>query len=493
MRGLIALAILVSLVTTASNQPASATGREAGISVEAGVRAGLQDGGTVAVIVSLVEPASAAGRPEELDARRSQVAALQADVLAAAGGFELERRYEVVAALAGRIDERGLARLEANPNVLAVSLDREVHVALGESVPQIGATIAHNGGVTGAGAAVAVLDTGIDGNHADLSDDLLSEACFLEAELGPCHNGQPSDSGPGAADDDHGHGTHVSGIVTSGGVVSPPGVAPDAGIHAYKVLNDEGTGSMGDILAAMDDVIVNHPGTDAINLSLSDGLIHAPGSCDGDIPSFDSTVAALRAGGTVVLAAAGNGADKTGTGYPACVSTVLSVGAVYDANLGTVTFMVCEDATSAVDQVTCFSNSDSSLGLLAPGCQTLSSSPGGGAALACGTSMATPHVAGAVALLRDDDPTLIAIAIESCLQSTGLPVTDPANGVTTQRIRVDQALGCSGGSPVGGIAGLPDVAGPATGGGRDALVWLAAGALALLAAAWLARRGLRRA
>lgn len=90
----------------------------------------------------------------------------------------------------------------------------------------------------------------------------------------------------------------------------------------------------------------------------------------------------------------------------------------------------------------CFSNSNASLDLIAPGCSTTSSAPGGGTAGLCGTSMATPHAASAAALLPDTDATLTPDGIEACLEGTGVPTTDAANGVTTPRVDALAALTC---------------------------------------------------
>lgn len=184
---------------------------------------------------------------------------------------------------------------------------------------------------------VAVLDTGIDTDHPDLADDLLSEECYLAAPglSSACPDGSTQQRAPGAAEDDslNGHGSHVSGIITSGGVVGPPGVAPDAGISAYKVLDALADGVASDVLAAANHIIINYPGTDLVNLSLGTALF-APGTCDGLIPAVDAAINTLRAGGTTIFAASHNQSPKTSMTYPACISTVVSEGAMYDANLG---------------------------------------------------------------------------------------------------------------------------------------------------------------
>ncbi len=467
-----------------------------GAVVQPAVRQALARQPTVRVLITLREPLALRSAQLDVDALRAQVATTQAAVLAdlPPPDFDLARRYQAVPALAGQVNADGLAALATHPEVVDVALDRKMRATLGESVAQINADDAHNLGLTGDGVVAAVLDTGIDTDHPDLADDLLSERCFLfDPGPGPCSNGLPEDSGPGSAEDDNGHGTHVSGIITSGGLVGPQGVAPDTGIRAYKVLDSNGSGVLSDILAAADDIIVNFPETDLINLSLGDDVNHAPGSCDGLIPALDAAIDTLRAGGTTIIASSGNDAFKDGMSYPACLSTVVSVGAVYDADVGSATFSVCSDETTAQDQIICFSDSDDSLDLLAPGCVTTSSVPGGGTAGFCGTSMAAPHAAGAAALALQNDPALSPNGLEACLKISGVPLLDEANGVTTPRIDALAALSCGDPSPVGGIAESPEVSGtplvnPDPGAGvtlPGVVFWTAfVGVIALSSAGW---------
>ncbi len=455
---------------------------------------------TVRVLVTLREPLALRAAQLDVDALRAQVATTQAAVLAdlPPPDFDLARRYQAVPALAGQVNADGLAALAAHPEVVDVGLDKEVRATLGESVAQINADDAHDLGLTGDSVVATVLDTGIDTDYPDLADDLLSEHCFLfNPGPGPCSNGLPEESGPGSAEDDNGHGTHVSGIITSGGLISPTGVAPDTSIHAYKVLDSTGSGVLSDVLAAADHIIVNIPETDLINLSLGDGANHAPGSCDGLIPAVDAAIDTLRAGGTTIIASSGNEGFKDGMGYPACLSTVISVGAVYDADVGSFTFSVCSDGTTAQDQIICFSNSDESLDLLAPGCVTTSSVPGGGTAGFCGTSMAAPHAVGAAALVLQNDPALSPDGLKACLKTSGVPLLDAANGVTTPRIDALDALGCGGLSPVGGIAESPTVLEAPLVHGRpgadvtlpSVVFWTAlVGAIAICSAGWYVMR-----
>ncbi len=239
--GLLALAALFAPAD--SEVAAGPSGGHVGVRPEVLDALGQQP--EVAVIVSLREP-QAVSVPPNVAALKHEVAASQGRVLSVltTSDFTVTHQYEAVPALAGRVATSGVDKLAAHPDVVSIAIDAEVHASLAESVPLIGADVVQAGGITGAGIEVAVLDTGIDTDHPDLSDDLLSEECFLTG-FGlsgcPVPGAPPTCSGTGCAEDDDDHGSHVSGIITSGGVVASVGVAPDAGIRAYKVLDSTGT------------------------------------------------------------------------------------------------------------------------------------------------------------------------------------------------------------------------------------------------------------
>ena len=183
-------------------------------------------------------------------ARRVIVEASQERVLRTlpSGSFRPKRRYRSLSGFAGWAQPAAIDALARHPDVATIYLDRTVHATLAQGVGLIDASSAHAAGITGVGVKVAVLDTGIDTNHPDLQDDLLAEHCFCDNHPSPnfacCPGGGPEEA---SAEDDEGHGTGVSGIITSGGVVASPGAAPDAGIVAVKVLSSTGSGSFSDV------------------------------------------------------------------------------------------------------------------------------------------------------------------------------------------------------------------------------------------------------
>jgi len=424
--GVLALALCVGCAP--GSQPRAAK-------VESEVEAILRVAGRAPVIVILAE--SDAWTTES--ARRGGIAAARDGVLAslAPGDFVLGQQWVYVSGFAGELSQAGLARLSANPDVLRIGLDRKVHGYTAESVPLIRADETRSLGFIGRGVTVAVLDTGIDGRHPDLRDTIVDEQCFCAS---CCPNGTSRQSGAGSANDDNGHGTNVSGIIASAGRVAPVGVAPGAGLVAIRVLGPSG-GSTSTIVSALE-YVLERPHIKVVNMSLGGGgpFTTVCDSADASTMAFGAVIGRLRAQGTLSVVAAGNEGFSTGVSSPACTLAALAVGAVYDQNVGGIAWNTCPDPTTAADQVTCFSNSSALVELLAPGALTTSSGPGGGTLTEGGTSQATPHVAGAAAVLLQARPGLAPGEIIAVLSQTGVPITDRKNGLAVPRINLRAAL-----------------------------------------------------
>ncbi len=406
---------------------------QAGPFVQQEVRTELASKPTTAVLITLHEPPGITGLPPNSPASRQAIAAQKQGVLAgvAESEFTITRVYQVLPILAGELSSSGLAKLSAHPEVASVTVDAVGSIATDTSLPLIHAPEVHANGITGEGIVVAVLDTGADIDHPDLQDGILYQACFAS----------DCDESDDPGDDEHGHGTNVTGIITSDGIIAPLGVAPDAKIAVYRVLNRSGFGSFSDWIAALDDIIANHPEVNAVNMSLQ-----SPSDCPA--PALSLAIGTLRDMGVATFISSGNQGNKDALTIPACVTEAISVGATYDDNIGSIDGWKsdCTDETTAPDQVACWSNSDSTLDLVAPGARITSTSLGDGTITFMGTSQAAPHAAGVAALLYQAFPDITVDELEARMKSTGTLVTDdlndddPSTNRTTPRVDARVAL-----------------------------------------------------
>ena len=352
--------------------------------------------------------------------------------------YHVIARWKHIPAMAIEIEPSEMPRVLADPAVDRADLDVGGKGSLAQSIPLIGGDKVHALGFTGKGITVALLDTGIDETHPDLAGRIVDEHCFCfnSDGSGCCPNGQIEQSGPGAAKDDHGHGSNVAGIIGSRGIVSSVGVAPGVNYVVVKVLDRNNRFlSTVQVLNALDWLIDTHPEVRAINMSLGTDALFA-GYCDSSTAytqAFASAINTLRSGGALSVVSSGNDSSANGMEAPACIHAAISVGAVYDSNFGPSGFF-CTDATTAADKITCFTNSNSTLDMLAPGAAITSDYLNGGLSTFYGTSQAAPHVTGSIAILLEVRPSLTLDDIENVMKATGKPIFDMRNGVTTPRL-----------------------------------------------------------
>jgi subtilisin family serine protease len=222
-----------------------------------------------------------------------------------------------------------------------------------------------NAGAKGAGVTVAVLDTGIDTDHSELAADYKGGYDFVNND--------------GSPEDDAGHGTHVSGIIAAddneSGIV---GVAPDAGLVAVKVLNRRGSGYLSWIIDGINWVIANK---DAYDIEVANMSFGGPGTSD----ALHTAIQNLYNAGVTIAVSAGN--DGTNAAY--------FIPASYDE-------VICVSAIDGSDNFAYFSNWGETIELTAPGVSINSCWLRGRYKAMSGTSMSSPHVAGAAALWLDD-------------------------------------------------------------------------------------------
>ncbi len=346
------------------------------------------------------------------------------------------RRYENLPVIAMRVDAAALAAAKGYDAGVRIWRDLPVVPYLDDSGPMVGAHKAHRGGHTGKGTFVAVVDTGVDVNHPFIAGRPVAEACFSNR----CPNGAQRMVGPGAARPVDAHGTHVAGIVL-GRSAEMAGVAPEAGLIAVNVfsrVNGRVGASNSTVLGALDWLIrVARTGQvriASINMSLGSPM-HNTRPCRDRI--YELAVRLLAREGVVIVAAAGNEGQSRGISHPACVSGIVSVGAID------------KDA-----EVADFSNSAPILDLLAPGVDILSAVPrsredGAPFREFPGTSMAAPHVAGAFAVLRQALPEGSLPALYRVLVGTGRKIVDERNGIRKPLLNVAGALEALGAREAG--------------------------------------------
>ncbi|MFG1704545.1 S8 family serine peptidase [Nonomuraea sp. M3C6] len=404
------------------------------------------DGGSERAIVELTDPGQNAPVA-------SQAAAESVDVV-------LQPPSQSFMVVEGTAEE--LAKLAEDPRVTSIHRDRTYTPAeVSPNLKLIGADQAHGKGLTGTGQAVAVLDTGIDLDHPWFTGRIVAEACFSSVEESGveslCPNGQPEQTGAGAADATTAkcladgvnlceHGTHVAGIAAGSG-----GVAPGANIVAVQVfsrLNDEGIcGEPSCLLAfesslrqAMDYVTTLNQPIAAVNLSLGGELSETDCDASEEGAIFKPKIDALLGKGIATVVAAGNEFFE-GASYPACISTAVAVGA-NDNN----------------DVIADFSNRGALVDLFAPGVDIESSVPDNATAVHSGTSMATPHVAGALALMKQASPQTPMADLVNTLKTTGRPYVYDANGAQVTTPRLDLAAALAGAAPQPPITQAPNPA-----------------------------------
>ncbi|HRD65088.1 MAG TPA: S8 family serine peptidase [Candidatus Competibacter sp.] len=326
--------------------------------------------------------------------------------------ISVQREYSHLPMLSVRLrSPAALRALLKQPRVKAIYSIVELRLMLAQSLPLINQPETAAQGGNGAGTTVAVIDSGV--NYT------LPAFGSCSAPGGSCKVIFAGTFPGNTYFDEVGHGTNVAGIVL--------GVAPGARIAALDVTVSGGTLNNQAIIDAINWAIANKTAYNivAMNLSLSGGHFAAP--CPtGGIMGLAAPITLARAAGILAAVASGNEGYKDSIGEPACVPAAVSVGAVYDANIGSNT--ACGDWTTQADQVTCFSNSASFLTLLAPG--MLITAAG---ITQQGTSQAAPHVAGAIAVLRAAYPSESLDATVARMTSTGVPIGD-VNGIVTPRL-----------------------------------------------------------
>jgi subtilisin family serine protease len=306
------------------------------------------------------------------------------------------------------------------PYVEYVVEDKMVHVSDNTSNTLIQADKVWNQySITGQGIVIGIIDTGIDYTHPDIGGGMGNGFKVM--------GGYDFVNGDSDPMDDHGHGTHVAGIAAANGSTLK-GVAPDARLMAFKVLDKNGSGYDSWILAGIErsiDPDQNPATNDHVNVvNMSLGRL-----ADGPDPLSEAVENAVSAGIVFAIAAGNDGAYQT-IASPGIAPSAITVG-----------------ATDASDALANFSSKGPARGtytlkpdLVAPGVGIYSLAPGGKYATMNGTSMASPHVAGAAALILQMHPSWTPLQVKSALMENTKSLLASPYDVGTGRLDVFQAI-----------------------------------------------------
>jgi len=439
------------------------------------------DGGAAEaeVIVNLASPA---GKPvrHEWDSKprlaqwHRNIKTRQDEVLGALGegDFKVRRRYENLSAFSGHVTRRGLEKLARHPRVASIELSRQRREHLAQGIPLMNAAI-YRSTYNGSGISVAIVDSGVDYTHPRLGGGGFPNTKVIGGHDFGDNDGNPIPGG-------NAHGTACAGIAagdlgTTGDYIG--GVAPNAKIYALKITSgSSGSASDADIVAAWD-WCVTHKNDDPANpilvISTSFGGDRYTTACDAGQSAYFTAANNAVAAGITVLASSGNEGYCNSLASPACISSVISVGAVYDAAYASTTTFCVEDVSCVskspdgscfsgwshseapqADKVTGYSNAAGFLDVLAPShrCDTTDIVGTGGYGTGDyaqgfgGTSAACPYAAGAVAALQSAARAtrgqfLTPAEVRMILTTTGDLVRDTKNTtITKPRVNLGRAI-----------------------------------------------------
>jgi uncharacterized repeat protein (TIGR01451 family) len=363
------------------------------------------------------------------------------------------KRYDYFPLLAMIVDEAALEALAADKTVTNIGLDIAVPPAMNDTIPLIGANNNHFLNYTGSGWSVAILDTGVDKNHPALFGKVISEACYssnvsAQGATSLCPGGATSstatNSGLHCATGISGcdHGTHVAGIAAR--------VAPSARlipIQVFSRFSDSGSitpcqnvnrtspctlSFTSDQVSALNRVWGLHISGNNINVASANmslgGGFHT-GPCDhlSQYNSLRLAINQLRDQNVATVIAAGNSSYRNAMAAPACLTPAISVA-----------------ASDKSDQVASFSNISVYTTLIAPGTPILAPVPANLSPIyqsKGGTSMAAPHVAGAIASFKEGQPNANVPQIINALTNSGPTITDQRSGGLVSKRRLNTWAG----------------------------------------------------
>jgi len=376
-------------------------------------------------------------------------------------------RFRYIAGFSAQVTLKGIEELIDNPDVVSVEKDEVIYPNLAQGIPLMNAAMVRNS-YSGSGTAIAICDTGIDYTHASLGGGGFPNSKVIGGY-------DTGDDDPDPMDLD-GHGTACAGISagnlgTSGDYIG--GVAYNAKLYGIKITHGSGGGAYISNMIEGWEWCITHQYDDLnnpimiINTSFGGGRYY--GLCDNASTSMTAAAANAVAAGMTLFVSSGNDGYCDSIGWPACISHVISVGAVYDAAFTSSSIGWCvADGSCAPkiptvgcasgyyfpeipepDRVIVYSNTSAFLSLLAPSNWATTTELGGGYWNTPygfgGTSAASPYAAGAAACLQNAAKAitgsfLTPIQVKSTLIDNGDLVTDGKVAINKPRVNLGDAI-----------------------------------------------------
>ncbi len=331
--------------------------------------------------------------------------------------FIVQWRYHLIDSIAGKVAVDHLFELTEIEGVVLVELDGRLEVQMEDVVPYHGVdTVWEETGYTGTGSVVAIIDTGIDSDHAgldDLDDNNETDDPKVIAFYDPVNTPALTNGTEVKAYDDQGHGTHCAGITAGTGApeMVHVGVAPQAQLVGVKVLDSGGSGSFATVMAGMEWTVEKKH---VFNIRAASMSLGGPGAIEwtsSEEESVNRMGNRMMAEGIALFIAAGNSAGPGTIGTPGSAEDVITVGSL-DKN-GAIAPYSSEGPTeeNRVKPNIAFIGSD----VMAPDFNT-----GTGYTAKSGTSMATPGAAGLAALMYQANPDISPFDVRNIMQETSI-------------------------------------------------------------------------
>ena len=330
-------------------------------------------------------------------------------------GFQTQFRYWLIDSIAGTVELSRIHNLLELPGVVFIELDGILEIKMEDVVPAHGVDLVwQDTGYTGAGVTMAIIDTGIDGNHSgldDLDDDNSTNDTKVIAFYDAINNPGATNGSEIFPYDDNGHGTHCAGITAGTGAPTfqHVGVAPHANLVGVKVLSGSGSGSFAQVMAGMEWTVEKRH---EFNIRAASMSLGGPGPIEwtsAEEESVNRMANEMMRAGVALFIAAGNSAGSATIGTPGSAEDVITVGAL--------------DKDTAIAVYS--SQGPTEEGRIKPNLAFVGSSvnapdanTGDGYVALSGTSMATPGAAGVGVLMFQANPDLSPFDVRNIMQET---------------------------------------------------------------------------